>query len=362
MHPQIAAEKPGTCPICAMDLVPIKHNGNGSEIMLSDGQIKLANITTTLVKYEEIGDKTILTGSLAINEEQTELVSSRVAGRIEKLAIKEIGQRVAQGQMLYEIYSEQLLTLEQEYLLAQRQVQELGQRENRYRSFLEAAEKKLVLFGLSKPQIAELSKTARTDSRISFLAPASGIVVRVDASEGQYVSEGSPLYRIERLDKIWVEAELYPQEIAFIKKGDIVDVVVPGLENTRVKGKVIFLSPEYRAGSQIITVRVEIGNPSNKFLPGMQANVILSHSSKRVIAVPIDAVIRNEQGSLVWVLTPEGAYASRMVETGIENSDKVEIIAGLQEKENVVITGGYLLYGELILKKGGDPMSGHSHF
>ncbi len=362
MHPQIVEEKPGTCPICGMDLVQIKHHGSGNDIMLSDGQIKLANITTTLVKIEDIGKTTILTGRLAINEQQTELVSSRVAGRIEKLAIKEIGQRVTQGQVLYEVYSEELLTLEQEYLLAWQQAEQLGQQEKRYQTFLEAAEKKLILFGLSKAQIAELGRTKRTDSRIAFPAPASGIIADVNVTEGQYVTEGSSLYRIERLERIWVEADLYPNEVAFIKKGDLVDVVVSGFENNTVKGKVTFLSPEYRAGSQIITLRVEIANQERNFLPGMQANVLLSHSGKQAIALPMDAVIRDERGSHVWVLTPEGAYASRMVETGIESDDKVEITAGIKEKENVVITGAYLLYGELVLKKGGDPMAGHSHF
>ena len=362
MHPQIVAEKPGTCPICAMDLVPLKHNGSGSGIMLSDSQIKLANITTTLVRYEDINNTTNLTGKLTINEEQTELVSSRVSGRIEKLAIKEVGQHVSQGQVLYEIYSEQLLTLEMEYLLASQQAQELGRQEKRYEEFLDAAEKKLILFGLTKSQLVELSKTKKTESKIAFLSTVSGIVVRVEATEGQYVSEGSPLYRIERLDKIWVEADLYPKETSFVKKGDVVDVVISGSKSSRVKGRVTFLSPEYRSGTEIVLLRVEISNAERKFLPGMQANVMLSHSTRKAIALPLDAVIRDERGSHVWVLTPEGAYVSRMVETGIENSDEVEITSGLAEKENVVITGAYLLYGELVLKKGGDPMAGHSHF
>ena len=155
-----------------------------------------------------------------------------MAGRIEKLLIKEVGQRVTQDQVLYEVYSEQLLTLEQEYLIALQQAQEPGQQEKHNQKFLEAAEKKLTLFGLTKPQIDELDKTKTTDSRIAFLAPVSGIVVRVDATEGQYVSEGTSLYRIERLDKIWVEADLYPKEATLIKKGDLVEVVVSGFENT----------------------------------------------------------------------------------------------------------------------------------
>ena len=358
MHPQIVQEKPGNCPICGMDLVPLKHNGNGSDIMLSDSQIKLANITTTLVKYSDIGTTTLLTGKLAIDEEQTEVVSSRVAGRIERLAIREVGEKITQGQVLYEVYSEQLLTLEQEYLLALQQTQELGQQEKRYQGFLNAAEKKLILVGVSAAQIQSLAKSKKTESTIAFLAPVSGIAARIDATEGQYVSEGSPLYRIERLDKIWVEADLYPKESGLIKRGDLVDIVISGFENIKVKGKVTFLSPEYRAGSQVITLRAEIKNPGGKFLPGMQAGVLISHSGKRTIALPVDAVIRDEHGSHVWVLTPEGAYAARRVLTGFENSEKVEIISGLSEKENVVITGAYLLHGELVLKKGGE-VGGH---
>lgn len=361
MHPQVVAEEPGTCPICAMDLVPLKHNGSGSEIRLNDNQIKLANITTTLTRYENLGSSILLTGKLVVNEDQTELVSSRVQGRVEKLFFKEVGQRITKGQILYEIYSEQLLTLEQEYLMALQQAKEIGTSENRYQKFLEAAEKKLLLFGLSRLQLDQLRESKKADSRVTFLSPVTGVVARIDVAEGQYVSEGSSLYRIERLDKIWVEVDLYPKETSLVKKGDVVDVIVSGFENIRTKGGVIFISPEYGSGSQVVTLRVEISNMEMKFLPGMQANVLLSHSEKKAIALPADAVIRDAQGDHIWVLTPEGAYTSRKVTTGIENGDKVEITSGLNEKENVVITGAYLLYSEFVLKKGGDPMVGHSH-
>ena len=361
MHPQVVAEEPGTCPICAMDLVPLKHNGSGSEIRLNDNQIKLANITTTLTRYENLGSSILLTGKLVVNEDQTELVSSRVQGRVEKLFFKEVGQRITKGQILYEIYSEQLLTLEQEYLMALQQAKEIGTSENRYQKFLEAAEKKLLLFGLSRLQLDQLRESKKADSRVTFLSPVTGVVARIDVAEGQYVSEGSSLYRIERLDKIWVEVDLYPKETSLVKKGDVVDVIVSGFENIRTKGGVIFISPEYGSGSQVVTLRVEISNMEMKFLPGMQANVLLSHSEKKAIALLAEAVIRDAQGDHIWVLTPEGAYTSRKVTTGIENGDKVEITSGLNEKENVVITGAYLLYSEFVLKKGGDPMVGHSH-
>ena len=360
MHPQVIQDKPGTCPICGMDLVKMSAStaADGS-IMLNESQIKLANITTTLTREEKMGENSILTGKLMVNEEQTEIVSSRVQGRIEKLFFKEVGQLVNKGQALYEVYSESLLTLQQEYLLAIRQFEEL--KSPRYESFVSSSEKKLLLFGMTKEQVVRLSKQKKTDSRITFLAPAAGVIARIDVTEGQYVSEGSALYRIEKLDQIWVEAELYPGEAALVKTGNVVRVQVNGFESEPVEGKVTFLSPEYRQGSQIITLRALISNQKKKFLPGMQANVILSHSEKKAIALPVDAVIRDAKGSHVWILEKDGSFKSRMVKTGLENFEKIEIIDGLHEKENVVITGAYLLYSELVLKKGGDPMAEHHH-
>ncbi len=360
MHPQIIKDKPDICPICAMDLVKVSTSSNADgSIILSESQIRLANISTTLTRLENMGENTLLTGRLMVDEEQTEVISSRVPGRIEKLLFKEVGQAVRQGQPLYEIYSESLLTLQQEYLLALRQANEL--RGVRYQSFVLSAAKKLILLGMTQPQLDQLAERKIINPRITFYAPTSGVVARIDAIEGQYVSEGSTLYRIEKLDKIWVESELYPGESALVKTGDIVKVKVNGFENIPVEGKVIFLSPEYRQGSQIITLRALISNAKRDFLPGMQATVILSHSEKKVVALPSDAVIRDAKGSHVWILEKDGAFKPRMVRTGLENYEKVEITDGVLENENVVVTGAYLLYSELVLKKGGDPMAGHHH-
>lgn len=360
MHPQIVQDKPGVCPICGMNLVKKgPATGAGGAIMLSESQIRLANITTTLTRIDQIGEETILTARLTVNEERTEVVSSRVQGRIEKLHYKEVGQYVGKGQPLYSIYSENLLTLQREYLLSVRQAEEL--KEKRYESFAKAAEKKLILFGMTAVQVGQLVDQKIADPRITFLAPVSGIIGKIDGVEGQYVNEGSALYRIENLDQVWVEAELYAGETPLVKVGDRVTVRVSGFESLPVEGKVTFLSPEYKKGSQIITLRAVIANPKGTFLPGAQANVILSHSDRKALTLPVDAVIRDAKGSHVWVLENDGAFRPRMVKTGLENSDKVEIVEGLHEKENVVITGSYLLYGELVLKRGGNPMEGHNH-
>ena len=360
MHPQIVQDKPGACPICGMTLVKITGSDNNDPaIMLSESQIKLANITTTLTRRESLGESTVLTGRLAVNEDQTEVLSSRTQGRIEKLYIRDVGQAVSKGQRLYDIYSEQLLTLQMEYLLALRQYEEL--KGDRYKSFLTASERKLVLLGMTKEQVSQLATSKRTTSTISFFSPVAGVVGRVDATEGQYVTEGSLLYRIERLEDVWVDVDLYPGETSLVKAGDKVNVRVSGFENSSVEGTVTFLNPEYRRGTQVTTLRALIRNSSGQFRPGMLATVVLSHSAKETLALPIDAVVRDGKGAHVWILGNDGAFHPRMVKTGIENFDKIEVTEGVTEKENVVITGAYLLYGELVLKKGGDPMSGHHH-
>jgi len=360
MHPQIIQDKPGKCPICAMDLVKMtKPTANDNAIMLNETQIKLANIATTLTRHEPIGETSLVTGRLTIDENQTEIISSRIQGRMERLYIRDVGQEVIKGQKLYDVYSEQLLTLQQEYLLSIRQSEEL--KGDRYKSLVASSEKKLLLYGMTKDQVQQLAATRQTHSVISFVSPVSGTVARIDATEGQYVNEGSALYRIERLDNLWVEAELYPGENQWVRMGDKVKVQVSGFENDAVEGTVTFSNPEFRPGTQITSLRLTIKNQHKLFKPGMQATVLLNHKQKQALALPIDAVVRDGKGAHVWILGTDGAFRPRVVKTGIENSEKIEIAEGIAEKENVVISGAYLLYGELVLKRGGDPMTAQQH-
>ena len=362
MHPQIVQNEPGTCPICFMDLVPVSQSGNNEgELMLSDSQIALGNIKVKRVKEGDVGNSTLLTGTLVLDETQTEVISSRAPGRIENLYIKETGQAIKQGQPLYTLYSEELLTLQREYLLALKQQQELGKENPRFASFLEAARKKLLLYGLTEAQIRDLARTGNLDARVTFVAPASGVITEIAVAEGQYITEGSLLYKISKLSSIWVEAELYPQEVAAVKVGDPVKVLVQGFAEDPIPATVTFLSPEFRAGSQVAVMRAELPNKDGQFLPGMQANVILPGKNDSILTVPADAVIRDQQGSHVWVQTGKGTFQARMVKLGEASADRVAVLSGLQENDKVVTSGAYLLYSEYVLKKGGDPMAGHNH-
>lgn len=346
-------------PATALESIPTRYNTN--DLMLTDGQMKLANITTQPVSAKPVGQTLAVNARLAENENLTEVISSRAAGRIEKLFVKETGRVVRSGEPLYEIYSELLLTLQREYLLAKEQYETLGKDEPRYESFLKASERKLLLYGLTKKQIETLAQSKTVQQRITFLAPSGGVVSEIKISEGQYIEEGALLYTLENISKLWLEAELYPDESASITAGDKLTARVNGFESTPLEATVVFISPEYRANSQILVIRAEIGNPELKFRPGMQAQVLLTHSSRNALAVPVDAVIRDSKGTHVYVETGSNTFQSRMVKTGLEDFEQVEIMEGLQEGERIAVTGAYLLYSEIKLKKGTDPMAGHSH-
>lgn len=358
MHPQIVQDKPGTCPICGMDLVPFDKNNKEAGLTLGASQIALANITTMVVGTGALSNFKQLNGRLVTDPEKTTVISSRVAGRIEVLFVKETGVKVNKGQPLYKIYSEQLASLQQEYLLAAAQVKQFPE-DARFQQIEKAARQKLSLYDQSPAQINQLVQTQKVSPYVTYPATESGMVSELSVSEGQYVSEGGAVMRLEGYHQLWVEADVYPAEAAAITVGQAVKVIVTGWENDPQIMTVQFINPSLQSGSQLMQVRGTIPNPDSRWQPGLQANILLPVKSKGdVLSLPVDAVIRDGKGTHVWIEKGLGKFEPRMVQTGMENFDAVEITKGLAAGDTVVVTGAYLLYSEYILKKGSDPMAG----
>lgn len=361
MHPQIVQSKPGTCPICGMDLVPFDKNNAGNALQLSESQQALAGITTVRVGAGPLSNHTQLNGRLAINPEATEYVSSRVPGRIEVLYIKENGVPVKKGQPVYKIYSEQLATLQLEYLLAVKQASEFSG-DAHFQQILKASRQKLLLYNMSEAQIASIVKHQKIAPFVTYSAPSGGVVAELSVSEGQYVAEGSTIMRIEGYDSLWVEADVYPSEAANVRIGQRVQVIIPGWEDQPQRMTIQLITPSLQSGTQLMQIRGTIPNVNNQWQPGLQANVLLpGKSATNALTLPADAVIREQKGMHVWIEKEKGRYEPRMVTTGMETSGRVEITSGLAEGDMVVATGAYLLYSEFILKKGKNPMAGHNH-
>jgi Cu(I)/Ag(I) efflux system membrane fusion protein len=331
------------------------------DLMLNDSQIQLANITTQPVRLQSIGQTVIVNGRVLENEELSEVISSRAAGRIEKLFIKETGKLIRKGEPLYQLYSESLLTLQREFLLAKEQFETIGATEKRYKSFYDGARKKLLLYGLTDRQVEKLEQSKQVQPSVTFLSPATGIITDINTTDGQYIAEGEILMTIDNISKLWVEAELYPTETALAKIGDNISIKISGFENTPMEGTINFMSPEYRANSQVTVMRASLSNPDQVFKPGMQAQIFFTHSSKQALALPADAVIRDGHGAHVYVQRGRNTFRAQRVKTGLEDFQKIEITEGIHKDDTVAITGAYLLYSEMVLKKGIDPMASHQH-
>lgn len=361
MHPQIIQDKPGTCPICGMDLVLFDRNNTDPSLMLNESQQILANISTVIIGNAALSNNKQLNGRIVADPSQTSVISSRVAGRIETLYVRETGVSVTKGQPLYKIYSEQLGTLQQEYLIAVAQLKEFPNDE-KFIQIEKAAKQKLMLYDQSSSQVEQLVRSQKISPYVTYPATFSGIVSELSISEGQYVAEGAAIMRIENYGKLWVEADLYPAEASLVKQGQVVRVIMPGWENEPQQMKIEFINPSLQPGSQLLQVRGTIPNINNQWQPGLQANIILPiKTGSNALTIPADAVIRDAKGSLVWLETAKGKFQPKMVETGVENADFVEITKGIKEGDKVVVSGAYLLNSEYILKKGSDPMQGHNH-
>jgi Cu(I)/Ag(I) efflux system membrane fusion protein len=358
MHPQVIKNEMGTCPICGMDLVPFEKNSNDLVLKIDDKRQALANITTIIIGENTLSGAKQLNGRLTVNPEQSNYISSRIAGRIEQLYIRETGVKVSKGQPLYKIYSEQLATLQQEYLMAVAQEKQF-QGDKVERQIVVSAKQKLLLYGQSESQLQQLLKTQKKDPFVMFHAPESGVVAELSVTQGQYVVEGSPILRLEGYGQLWVEADVYPAEASRIKVGQKVKVVVAGWEDQPQEMVINFITPSLQSGTQLTQVRGSIPNPGNQWQPGLQANVFLPSANKgNVLTLPVDAVIRDGKGMHVWIKTGKETFEPRLVKTGTENDSQVEISEGLKNGDQVVVTGAYLLYSEYVLKKGKNPTEG----
>lgn len=353
MDPQVIENKPGNCPICHMKLIKVKKNNlKAGQIKLSAQQIKLANITYDTVAIHEFAKEIILTGKVTVDQNLTDAISARVQGRIEKLEIKNSGDYIKKGQLLYEIYSEELNTLQEEYLLT-------FQSTTPVEGFRESAKSKLLLYGMSESQINQLNQSKTVFQTVSVYSTIEGYVTEVSVTEGSYVSSGFTLFRFASLQSVWVEAQVYLPYVKFLKIGTEANFSISAASEKLFSGTVIFIAPEIQSPQRFVLARLHITNTSGQIKPGMLANISLQNEKKKALTVPIDAIIQDSKGANVWVRNNDDIFENRMVTVGIQNSREIEITEGLEEGDVVVITGAYLLNSEYVFKKGANPMEGH---
>lgn len=359
MHPQIMQDKPGTCPICHMELIVVKKtNTAADEIMLNDEQIRLGNIQTDTIRNGMIGDKVILTATLNTDESKVNSINARIMGRIDRLYFKNTGDYVPRGAHLYDLYSEELNNAKQEYIAAIEKQQTLDNSIIDFNRLVQSAKQKLLLWGMSEAQVNELAKTKKASPLTSFYSNESGFITELPVMEGQYVSEGSTIVKLADLSSLWAEAQVYTSQLSAIDLKGIATVQFPDIPGKEWKGKIEFANPEIVSDSRLNLVRVSIPNPNGLLKPGMPAYVSIKSKELNTLTLPSDAVLRDGKMNVVWVQSGKNSYKMKMVQTGLESGDRLEIKSGLQNGDVVVTRGAYLLNSEFVFKKGGNTMAG----
>lgn len=340
------------------DQLPMKHDMESQAVvMLTAHEQRVANVTLDTVKKKRLSKTTMLLGTIAVNDNQVDVISARVRGRLDRLFVRNPGERIKKNQPLYAIYSEELLSDENEYLLALAQKKQFLNQQKTTESLLDASRRKLLLWGLTEIQIKELEKTKKTSPRITFYSPVNGSLINLRVNEGQYVEMGSPLFTVSNLSSLWVESQVYPEEVKDVIRYPEVEIELEAFPEQRLKGKMVFINPAFDSNSKINFVRYEIQNQGLSIMPGMMAYVYLTNHEKEAVVVPRSAIVF-ETMPAVWVQIESGVFEKRMIKLGIQNKAEVEIVEGLIPGDIVAGTGGYLINSQYILLKGANSMGG----
>lgn len=333
------------------------HERMENMVMLSKEEIVKANIQVDSVRIKNISEQSTLTGTVAVNENQVTIITSRVKGRLDRVYARNTGEYTHKGKPLYDIYSEELLADENDYLLALEQLKNAKSQKETAKQLAEGARKKLLQWTITEEQLKELEKSGKPTATLSFFSDKGGYITELFIREGEYVEAGAPLVKIADLSSVWIEVQVYSDEVKLLKQNPKFEVKFEMYPNKLFSGEIAFDNPSLEINQKINLIRVRVDNEENKLKPGMMAYIYLEQNEKKALVIPKSSLLVEKMIS-VWVQTSEGMFKPRRVTIGIENKTEVEILSGLEEGDLVVTSGAFLLKSEQIVKQGSNSMDG----
>ncbi len=371
MHPEIIRDKPGTCPICGMDLIRKVENAAAlNEIMLNDllqptDRFVVSSIPVTTVKQESEQIEIEALGTIAYDTRLVNTISARVSGRIEKLYVKYRYQHVMKGQRIMDIYSPELLTIEQELLF-------LIKNDPDNLSLINAAKQKLLLLGVSESQLQHIIRTGKPSLSIAVYSNYSGHIQeagntmpginsgeqKMDASrlteelpvkEGMYIEKGQTIFQLYNIDRSWALLNIFPESQSLVKVGDAVRIVPETAPAKNFRAKIDFIEPFYRKQSKTLTARVYFDNSKLQIPIGSQVRAIIFADSKEGNWLPEDAVISLGIDKVVFVKTM-GGFKAHKIEAGLSYKNQIQILSGLNETDSVAANAQFLTDSESFIK------------
>ena len=372
MHPQIRMQQSGKCPLCGMDLIPLSRSGADSldpdAVRMTPEAAQLANVLTSVVSKQTPVKEVRLYGKIQADERLLQNQVAHIPGRIESLAVNFTGESIVIGQTLGKIYSPELITAQQELLEA------FKTKENQP-DIYEAAKERLRQWKLTDKQITEIEISGKIQNTVNIISNTDGIVISRRVNTGDYVSQGTVLFDIADLSKVWIMFDAYESDLQFLNEGEKISFTIQALPGNNYSGKIIFIDPVIDPVTRVTGVRVEANNGSGKLKPGMfVTGIVLSSAEgyKNNLVIPRSSVLWTGKRSVVYVKQPGSAdpvFKMREIELGPVFGDSYIVKEGLMEGEEIVTRGTFSVDAAAQLEgkpsmmnsSGGIVSDGHDH-
>lgn len=405
MHPNYISDKPGECPICGMNLVPVEPEKekkeetaaiSGGAVEISPKKQELLGVTFGQVERRELHYLISAYGRLTYDETRLASVTTKFSGWIENLLVNYTGKLVKRGEPLFSIYSPDLVAAQEEYLLALRAkktfspdengfnllkekkqenqdlnktkvipLEVLNIRENQKQlikettelnfnqswvNLLEAARRRLLLWDISQDQIERIEKEGKPFRNLTIFSPATGFVIEKNIVEGQFIMAGEKLLSLADLSQLWLLADIYEQDLPFIHLGQDVDVEIASFSSENLQGRISHIYPYLEKENRTIKVRIEFFNPGYKLKPELYGRLKIHLKLGQRLSIPEEALIDTGERRIVFVVHEGRHFEPREVKLGLKAGNYYEVLGGLEEGEPIVTSAQFLIDSESRLK------------
>jgi len=369
MNPAFRSDKPGKTPD-GMDLVPkyadAKESGGDrppGSVKISSTKQQLIGVRTDTVKREPLKRTIRAVAQVQIDETKIARIHVKIAGWVEKVHVDFIGKLVQKGQPLFSLYSPDLVATQQEYLIARRAEKDLASApfeevSKGAETLLQAARQRLRLWDMNDDQIRRLDETGEVSRTTTMYSPIDGFVLKREVFERTYITPETELYEIADFSTVWVNAEVYEYEVAYVKTGQSAQMTLSYFPGKTYTGNIVYIYPTVDPMTRTVKVRLEFPNPRFDLKPDMFADVQLNIGYGTQMVVPQEAVLDSGSEQIVFVAMGDGYFEPRRVQLGPRFEDRVVVLSGLKVGETIVTSGNFIIDSESRLK---DAMAGMKH-
>lgn len=342
MDPNYKRDKPGKSPM-GMDLVPVYASDEKSNVVtISPEVVQNLGIRTETAERSRLWRGIDTVGYVDYDESKVSHIHLRTSGWIENLTVKSEGERVKKGERLFDLYSPELVNAQEEFVSAL---------SSGNKGLINASKERLVALGISPNQIKQLKKKKQVKQRISIYANQDGVVSDFPVREGMYVKPSMKVMTLGDLSSVWLLAEVFERQVQWVNVGQDAEVRLSFIPGKTWDGKVEYIYPSLDPKTRTLKVRLRFDNPGERLKPNMYANVkIFGGPADNTIIIPLEALIRTGRRERVIVALGEGKFEARDVVSGIESGDFVEILNGIDEGDNVVVSGQFLIDSEASMR------------